>query len=384
MNNFEDRQSKNINRRVLTVNSIEKDDNNEITEMVVTIGRADEEISVIGTELTATNISSIVNNRISEIINNSNNQNDSEVQILNYILNNLNVPTTATYTFDLPGEDIITWSINDLNVSCVVLEGNTVRFLSVSEDVTVNFLATCTINSTIVTKVFPILLKFQENIITQSSYSDEWDQMSTTTNKSILMVNSSKELIYVEVLGDSDLFNTIIINNSTMNPRIEITEKEELKNTQKINQTENFIFTIKVYLDSDYTTVLETRTFTINYKYQEITITPEIFEANWVQEKGVVKHTDFTVIPCSTEAIYVEVVNYNSNLLTLTPPYNLFGGNSMRFKFEEKTNLNNMNGSTTMNLNFLVKVFLDSDRSVLIKEIPGVINYTFASTDPLD
>lgn len=384
MNNFEDRQSKNINRRVLTVDSIEKDENNEIKEMVVTIGRADEEISVIGTELTATNISSIVNNRISEIINNSNNQNDSEVQILNYILNNLNVPTTATYTFDLPGEDIITWSINDLNVSCVVLEGNTVRFLSVSEDVTVNFLATCTINSTIVTKVFPILLKFQENIITQSSYSDEWDQMSTTTNKSILTVNSSKELIYVEVLGDSDLFNTIIINNSTMNPRIEITEKEELKNTQKINQTENFIFTIKVYLDSDYTTVLETRTFTINYKYQEITITPEIFEANWVQEKGVVKHTDFTVIPCSTEAIYVEVVNYNSNLLTLTPPYNLFGGNSMRFKFEEKTNLNNMNGSTTMNLNFLVKVFLDSDRSVLIKEIPGVINYTFASTDPLD
>lgn len=65
-NNFVNRQSNNVNRRILKVEQVLKNELGEISELVVSVERGDT-VDTVGTELNAESLTTIITNMIQEI-----------------------------------------------------------------------------------------------------------------------------------------------------------------------------------------------------------------------------------------------------------------------------------------------------------------------------
>lgn len=65
-NNFVNRQSNNVNIRILKVEQVLKNELGEISELVVSVERGDT-VDTVGTELNAESLTTIITNMIQEI-----------------------------------------------------------------------------------------------------------------------------------------------------------------------------------------------------------------------------------------------------------------------------------------------------------------------------
>ena len=65
-NNFVNRQSNNVNRRILKVEQVLKNELGEISELVVSVERGDT-VDTVGTELNAESLTTIITNMIQVI-----------------------------------------------------------------------------------------------------------------------------------------------------------------------------------------------------------------------------------------------------------------------------------------------------------------------------
>ena len=126
MKRFEDRTSEKVNHRKLKVESLKKDEDGEISELVVVMERIDDDDDS-GTKLSANNINNIIKNMISEYINNGNFDSDQESD--NIVTGDYSIDKKVDYWIQSIYED-------DLNYTEFKIKSNENIYINYSTNIT--------------------------------------------------------------------------------------------------------------------------------------------------------------------------------------------------------------------------------------------------------
>ena len=377
-----DRKSSNMNRKKLNIETINKNEEGEILSMVVSMERADSDVQVEGTKLTAENLMNYVRELYEENVSNNDNDNQpsgtqSGEAKANCILDTITLPTTITDNLNLPGYNLVSWQILNLNTEVTLTNGGYVLDVSqLTESENIQLRAICTIDNIQYSRTYTIgYISPNGNILT-------WNQTSSTTNSFIYLpvgIDYDGD-VYIEVFSGTNLISYRVLGQESPSARVKIQETEALKNTNKINSTDTFAFNVRVCENSNRNNVLRQEDIIINYNYYSI---PD-FEAEITQEVGNIKSVFFTIIPYVQEEIYVEVLGYNNILLTLNNPTTVANSNAVRFGFTEKSELNNAYATGPLEFEFNVRISKATNHDYIIGVIPGKITYNFTQIRPID
>ena len=314
----------------------------------------------------------------------SNNDNDNQPSgtqsgeaKANCILDTITLPTTITDNLNLPGYNLVSWQILNLNTEVTLTNGGYVLDVSqLTESENIQLRAICTIDNIQYSRTYTIgYISPNGNILT-------WNQTSSTTNSFIYLpvgIDYDGD-VYIEVFSGTNLISYRVLGQESPSARVKIQETEALKNTNKINSTDTFAFNVRVCENSNRNNVLRQEDIIINYNYYSI---PD-FEAEITQEVGNIKSVFFTIIPYVQEEIYVEVLGYNNILLTLNNPTTVANSNAVRFGFTEKSELNNAYATGPLEFEFNVRISKATNHDYIIGVIPGKITYNFTQIRPID
>ena len=375
-----DRKASKMNRKKLNIETINKNEEGEIKSMVVSMERADSDVKDEGTKLTAENLMNYVRELYEENVSNNDNQpsgTQSGEAKANCILDTITLPTTITGNLNLPGYNLVSWQILNLNTEVTLTNGGYVLDVSqLTESENIQLRAICAIDNIQYSRTYTIgYISLNGNILT-------WNQTSSTTNSFIYWpvgIDYDGD-VYIEVFSGTNLISYSVLGQESPSARVKIQETEALKNTNKINSTDTFTFNVRVCENSNRDNVLRQEEIIINYNYYSI---PD-FEAEITQDVGNIKSVFFTIMPYVQEEIYVEVLGYNNILLTLNNPTTVANSNAVRFGFTEKSELNNAYATGPLEFEFNVRISKATNHDYIIGVIPGKITYNFTQIRPID
>ena len=377
-----DRKASKMNRKKLNIVSLERDESGEIESMVVTMERADLDVTDEGTKLTAQNLKDyfkeFYENQEEDSSDESTDNTSSEAKA-NYILNTITLPQTITSNLTLPNLDIVTWKIKSSTITTSIINDGSILDVSQATSRGVVMLeAACTIDGISYPRTFKVFYNNANN----SSNTFTWNQMDEQMNSCTYFVSGAEfdTNIHVEVNSNNDLITCTIDGNDTREVKLDFKETSSLKNSNKINQTDTFNFNIRISEVTNPANTLKSENVTIYYNYYQI---PD-FETEITQEVGNCQTVYFTLVPKNDTPIYVEVNIIDPLLFNLIQPYVESNSNNIKFGFIERTNLNVSYLSSPLDVNFEVNVYSDSEHSYLLGTVPGKITYNFTENRPID
>lgn len=376
MSEFINRQTTKPNRKRLLVESIVKE-NEEIVELIVNMERADDQVIVEGTPLTAEDLTTIVEAMIDK------QQQKKDYAKAEAILEALEVEETVSGDFILPGGDNVEWYINDSTQTAVTLTGTKVTVNNITENTEGLFTASATVNGISAYRVFSITIKVKEDEYTVDKTTFEWNSEISTSEVTITSTNE-KEL-YVEAECNDEIVN-ISIKYKDNKAIISFEKNEEVTNIESVG-TRTISFTIKVYYAEEPGTLLGEEKGTILYTSNlNNTNTDKIYEANtdiveWVQTTDNSNTATYTIMSTNDTALYAKVLDCDYNLeIEITKN----GGTTIVVRAKETND--GIQGSGTVYLCFTIGLYTDSSyiEETQVGGITYQIKYTYLSTDPID
>ena len=113
-----DRKASKMNRKKLNIISLERDESGEIESMVVTMERADLDVTDEGTKLTAQNLMNYLRDLYEEDTNDNTviKGTESGEAKSTVILDSIIVPDTITENLNLPGYNLVSWQIKSASI----------------------------------------------------------------------------------------------------------------------------------------------------------------------------------------------------------------------------------------------------------------------------
>lgn len=376
-----DRKASKMNRKKLNIISLERDESGEIESMVVTMERADLDVTDEGTKLTAQNLMNYLRDLYEEDTNDNTviKGTESGEAKSNVILDSIIVPDTITENLNLPGYNLVSWQIKSASIPVSLTnEGYTLDVTQTSNNGTICLTAICTIDGIPYDKTFDIYYIIPGPAIFM------WDQMKEGKNSNFYLTSGEefdKDINLEITSSDTDALITYnILGNGNRKVKVLFTETDKLRNLNKINQTDTFNFSIRVIDATNPAKTLKTEEVKIYYKYYSI---PD-FYGELTQEVGNRQSIYFTLVPRKDVPIYLEVYNYESALFSIIQPYVNPNTNNIEFGFIEHPDLNSSYFTGPLNAEFLVRVYSDEARTNLICTVPGNITYNFVQIRPID
>lgn len=364
MNEFKNRESSTLNYKILDVKSVNRDESGEITSMEVEVIRNDEKgLTQEGTPLDAENLNNIVKGMINDVVSLLPLTDET---IINIDKMYLKIPTEATESFNLPlvGEygSAIEWNSN--NSEIVEINGSTAI---VAQDI---YTKSCTLTATIT--------KGSAHLEKEFSVTVPYREMTDMER----VVYDSNNTFISEYVTSSFPLPTTGLKGSTIEWIAGISDGVSLTSDNRIE------FTRPTYN----TGVILSGTFkygaaSINRRF-DVTIigtdcyTPKSLSTSITQIDGSLQNHQAKISTSNLEGLYVEIENDDKSYITVEVLNN--DTNEVTLVVGETTYLNSISGSGTYNFDYKVNVYLNSDHSLLLGTINGVVTYYATSNTPED
>lgn len=359
---FENRIGTNLNKKVLEVENVERDESGEITLLEVKEYRNDE-VGLVseGTPLNASSMNEVVKGMIFDVIGKLDPTPHQRIQIARMYLE---IPSVATSNFDLPIEGAIGCSIS----WSVVGSGITIRG---SRAIVRDSLTTQTATLTATIEYENETEQF-DFIVTIPIFTDLG---KTTADKEALVLKPKvisdfdlpttgeygSTITWTALASEGALLNStatrVIINRQSYNIGIRLNARISYGTS-----TLNKIFDV---------TVLATPAYTLSEN-----------SCNWHNNSNVLNDKVVNIYSNCQSKLYGEIVNNFSDYLNIEMRSN--SASTISVKVTEKQDLCSTSGSASLELYFGVKVYLDEDRTVCLGTALYTINYHYPSSNPID
>ena len=363
MSEFVNRSVQYPNRKKIIVENIVYNKNGDIEEIIADVERNEGLIYEEGTELSAENLNEIVK----KIVNNALSLLSlSDESIVAIDKNNLIIPTSVIDNFELPlnGDLGSTIEWNSSNQELIKISSSTAivtRLLTTQKCI---LTATITKGNVSKNKTFEITVPYR---VMTDMEKVEYD---------------STHIIIPEYVTSSFYLPTSGQKGSTIKWIAGVTEGVSLTADNKIEFSRStyntgviLIATFKygsASLDKRYdVTIIGTDCFS-----------PKNLNTSIVQSKGNLQAKSLLLTTTNLDGLYVVVENDATDFIDIKIENN--DTKEITLKIIEKEELNELSGAGSYNYEYQVKVYLNSNHSLLLGTINGVVNYYISSTTPED
>ena len=361
MSNLKDRQGPNLNKKILEVLNIERDESGEIISMEVEVVRNDEEgLIEEGTPLNAKNLSEVIERIVNEEVNTIP-LTDAEKVLSEK--NGLKIEQIVTDTLILPSTGkrgcAIEWS---------VIEG---EGISITDNV-----ATITQDSVVQTAKIKATISYGEASDTKYFTIRILERELNNTEKIALDLERLNMPTYV--VGSFDL---PIPTYSKVSWTYGVTEGVTVLGNRVNVERATSNYSIRFVGTFSCGEATETKAYIVTVIGTE-SYSPNRIERSLIQETGNPKTLNINVVTSSLAGLYLEVEEVVDEYLSI----NIINNDSTNVSVQltESSTLNSSTGSAALELEFNITVYLDVTKDILIGTIPCTINYYFASQTPED
>lgn len=361
MSNFFDRQGQNLNKKILEVSNIERDETGTIISMEVEVIRNDGEgLTIEGTPLNAENLSKIVESVVNEEIN------TIPLTDLERVLsekNSLKISQTVSDTLVLPTTGkrgcTIEWSVVDGEGISITDNLVTITQKTFIQNANVN--ATISYGEVIDTKNFEITVLPRE------------------TNDAEKLEEELKKLKIPEYVVES--FELPIPTYAKVSWQYAVTDAYTVLGNRIIVERTSSNYKINLVGTFSYGTITTSRRYSVTVIGTN-SYTPTEINSSLVQEIGNIKTLAFNVETKSLPGLYLEKEDVEDKYLKVNLNNN--NSNNVLVQISETDTLNSMTATSVVEFKFNIKVYLDEFKEILIGTIPCIINYHFVSQTPED
>lgn len=361
MSNFIDRQGQNLNKKILEVLNIERDETGTVISMEVEVIRNDSEGLIIeGTPLNAENLSKIVESVVNEEIN------TIPLTDLERVLsekNSLKISETVSDTLVLPTTGkrgcAIEWSVVDGEGIAITDNLVTITQKTSIQKASVN--ATISYGEVIDSKSFEITILPRE------------------ANDAEKIDLDLKQLKMPEYVVES--FELPIPTYSKVSWQYNVTDAYTVLGNRVIIQRASSNYTIRFVGTFSYGNATKSKSFSVTVIGTN-SYTPTEINTSLVQEIGNIKTLAFNIETNSLPGLYLEIEDVEDNYLKVNLKNN--NSNNVLVQISETDTLNLMTATSVVEFQFNIKVYFDEFKKILIGTIPCVINYHFVSQTPED
>lgn len=364
MNEFKDRVSSTLNHKILDVKSVERDETGEITSMKVEVIRNDEEgLTQEGTPLNAEGLSNAVKSMINDVVSLLPLSDEFIVKVDKMYLK---IPNEVVSNFELPlvGDygSVIEWQTSDTDV--IQIKDS---FAEVTRYLTTK---SCTLTATVrkgnyeETKTFMITVPYRE-----------------ITDIEIVEYDAKNTLIKDYVI-ESFLLPTSGAKGSTITWNVNLPDGVTLTTNNRIEFTR----------PNGNTSIILSGTFkygnaSYNKRFEVVMVgtdcyIPKSLSTTITQVDGELQSNNLKISTSNLEGLYVEIENNAESYITIQKVNN--GTNEVTLVIGETTYANSLNDSNTYTFDYKANVYLNSDHSLLLGVINGVVTYYTTSSMPED
>lgn len=364
MSEFVNRESSNLNKKKLEVvkNSVVRDEAGELVSFIVKEYREDNEPSVEGTALNSENLNRIVKDMINNVVSVLPLSDDTIVAIDKMYLN---VPTTAAEDFELPliGElgSYIEWTSS--NTSTIEISDSTAIVTRELVDKIVTLTATTSKGAETEEKIFSVTVPKRATADLEiATYDSEHIIVPEYVTGSFTLPSIGSKgstVIWTAAITDGASLsgNIVTVNRGTYNSGIILSGKFQYGSSSVSKRFD--------------VTVIGTDCFA-----------PKNLSSSITQSIGILKSIDVTITTQTLEGLYVIVENDNDDKIEFQITGN--DSNSVKLTICETEDLNALRGSGSYSYGYKVKVYLNSNHSLLLGTIDGEFKYYLTSTTPED
>ncbi len=387
MNSFVDRKSKNMNRKLLKIVEVLRDESGELSEIVADIERNDSEVTQEGTPLNAENMNNVINS-IYDSINNihttlenintnyttldndlKNMKNSFESKVRYYVdldkieqdFKQISLNDKADEDFALPtiGTNVssIVWSSSTPSV--ISIDGNTARVTKPIVPTTVTLTAHAAYQSATLDKKYNISVDAREATDSEKVNYDMNDIHIPN------VVYTTFELPIDGYFGSS-------IQWSSNDPLISI--KGNVATVVQDYLDKNVVLTARVSIGEE----VATKQFVVTVQ-GTMGYASENFDCIWAQRKGILKSKSYTITSTSNMLFNIEI-EVDNNYISAVIDKKV--GKQVGFTINETVVANQSVGSGVLTLSYNIK-FLNENGDV-IANVPGMVRYYRSSTTPED
>lgn len=366
MNEFKDRVASNLNRRkyVIEDNTIERNECGEIVSFIAEEIRADSPYeNAEGTALNSENLNNIVKGMINDVVSLLPLTDETIVKIDKMYLK---IPTKVIESFNLPlvGEygSVIEWYSSDPDIIQI---NNSVA--EVTRDIITR---SCTLTATIrnggfeQTKNFTVTVSYREMTDIEIA---EYDANHTLIKD---FVTSSFQLPTRGLKGSTITWIAGVTTGVTL------TTDNRIEFTRPTGNTGIILSGTFKYGNASY-----------NKRFEVVIVgtdcyTPKSLSTTITQIDGNLQSHNLKLSTSNLEGLYVEIENNAEPYITFQKENN--GTNEVTLVVRETADSNSLTGSGTYTFNYKVHVYLNSDHTLLLGTINGVVTYHATSSTPED
>lgn len=359
MNKLIDRQGPNLNKKMLEVEDVERDESGEIVRLYVKEYRNDSEgLIEQGTPLNVEGLTDAVKQIIHLFL-------ASPTEKVAFDKENLTIPSTMAMDTPLPkkgnADCTITWEV--LSGTGIRIDENSAIITKGNEVQTAQLKATISYEQVKDTKIFTITIA--EKTPAEKARED-CDNLTIPT----IIIDD----LTLPTRGDN---GSIITWRALTSPNVTLVGNV-LKVTRGQGESGAILNATVQYGTSIFIKRIEITILAL----PTTTYTPKSVSEHWIQEKGNLKTKEVSITSSDEQPLYIEVVNSNSDIMLI----NIVNNHTptVKFTISETSALNGMNDTGSFSITFQVKVYLDNSYIELLGTIPCTIEYYFLSTTPED
>ena len=363
MNKLTDRMSKNQNQKTLNIESMERNEMGEITQLNVKEYRADGEVEMEGTPLNAKALSKAFKSLIKLY-------HESDENKVSFDYENLSLPLVVKESFELPHEGYgfttITWE--KVSGTGITIDDNMAvveQTLSIQETI---LKATITSNNVSQEKTFTIKISRREK--TQMEMLEEDARL-------LLLPSMIKADLTLPEYGITNRSNITWILRTDGPTPVALLSGYTLRVTRP---EENVTVTLVARISLENTSL--EKSIDIIIEGTNTHFSPLNYSTRMAQIKGSNNIETFNVTSSNSNGLYLTKETEFSDELDIRFKNN--GTTNVEVTIVEKDKLNSTIDIGSVDLEFTLKVYLNDDRNVLLGTLPCVVKYYFTTTSPID
>lgn len=361
MSNFKNRNVEYPNRKRVTIQKIEYDNNGEIIELIADLEREEGKVNEEGTALNAESLNEVIQNMIDKEINTLTLTDEEKVKsdlatlsISKEVTNSLTLPLTWRRGCEIIWEVVSGDGITIANNIASVTQKNTVQTATIKATITSgNYSESKTFDITIINREMSdaerVRIDMDDTIVPTNVISSFALPTSGRNGSSITWIAA------LAVEGPELSGNSVIVERRTSDSGIILVGN----------------FKYGCYSDSKQYNVRVVGTDCFN---------PKTFSTSITQVKSLPESKSFTITTSSLDNLYIEVDNDNNEDLSVIISNN--GSASVTVQVSETTALNTSSGSGSEIIDFKLNVYLDD--TLFVGTIPCSISYYYSSETPED
>lgn len=362
---LKNRKSENINKKILQVENVRRNEVGEIIELYVTEIRDDSCPQEVGTRLEASELTRVIGDLIDL-------HKASSTEKVDYDLSKIVIPdrTRKNFTVSKKGYAGSNITLEIIEGSSVIsINDNTVTVYPSSVDKTVKLRATVTNGVCSKSKDFDIVVLRN---LTELEKQEE-DAASLTIPTQI-----TRNITLPTTGENGSVIKWSLYLDNTLKEFVMLKGKDKL---EVVRQNDDYTITLEAEVLRDGCTKIP-KSFPITVLGYPTTFVPLNKTSEWIRDPNIYKTETFTIKSSNSKKLFVNVKNYYPDYLDVRTESN--NNTSVIVEISEKEGLHNIQVTWTKVLSVDLEVYLDSDRTVLLGVLPCTINYYCLSDEPID